>query len=273
MNRLEESPFDPDGGPIPLDQLKAIIGGNRPLEQKPMDGDRAVALTAGGDATSHAPASGEAIGFADASPKVTSSTIKLEAEGRFDARFTYGPSSSEASGAGAVDVHLVGTKEDAKSLVVTVQEHGAKGGGLTLTATELADRAASGNGLFKDIASRVDTINGKDKTSGDLGKEIDKSLRADVKAKTAGPSGGYTSLEGEAKGTLVKMDGKGNFKGPEGETSGHAWMNKTQAKIEKEANAEGAKARRHRDGPRRSRAGRRATEGRERQRGVPRGGP
>ncbi|WP_345821031.1 hypothetical protein ABC766_02600 [Methylobacterium fujisawaense] len=238
MNKQDDAAFDPDGGPIPLEQLKAIIGGNRPNEAKPMDGERASALTAG--AESAAPVSGEAIGFSAQAPKITGSETTMGVEGRFEAKISYGPSQDGASGGlvGKVDVDVSGKKGDLDSVKVTVFDHGTNAR-LELTAAQVADRAASGSAMFKDVASKIDNLHGKTKDSGSFGVDIEKSFREGMKTKTAGPSGGYYSIGSEAKGSLLKANEEGQVTWkPEGETSSKGWQGKieaTQAKLAEHA--------------------------------------
>lgn len=214
MNRLEESDFDAESGPIPLEQLKKIVGGNRPYETKPMDGDRATALTAGAEATAMAPASGDALGFTvGQAPKVIASQITTGTDGQFSGALTYGPPQAGSSNGfvGKVDVTFKGKNTGADSVEVTVFDHG-KQESVKLTAADVAKRAGSGDGLYTDLNNKLSGLQNDKATERDaFNQNIEKSFRESVKTKTAGPAEGYYSTEAKAKITLLKPDDKGQL--------------------------------------------------------------
>jgi hypothetical protein len=196
-------------GSISLDVLKSIVGGANPNEKKHIDGDFAVALTAGKqDAVptvapqvkAEAPVADKTLAAKPAAT-VLESKVNYGEDKRFDLRLVV-EAGSKSPGKPQSDAKVTfvawGQKGDADGvrIVMSNQETRAKE---NLTPAQVAAKAQAGDPLFKQLDAQLKEIQGGDKKAPDFSRDVEDGFRKNATGKTAAPAGKLAVSDTHAK--------------------------------------------------------------------------
>ncbi|MEN5084702.1 hypothetical protein ABE438_19635 [Bosea sp. TWI1241] len=235
MTEAQDKGRKPDGrkGSIPLDMLKAIVGGANPNEKKQVDGDLAVALTVG--APDHV-ADSKVAPQAKPAPAVVESKTSYGEDARFDMRLVFAaPESGKPDS--RVTITATGQKGDANSVKVELSDP-SSGVKEKLTQSEVSQRAADGNPLFKTVEARLKEMHGGDKKAPDFSKDIESGFRKSATGETAGPMGKVKGSDTHAKADVKTVQ----VKDPETGKTSTQWKSSVSTPAIDKAKAETAKA-------------------------------
>lgn len=194
---------------ISLDVLKSIVGGANPNEKKHIDGDFAIALTAGKQdaAPAVAPqvkvdaATTDKAAAAKPAATVLESKVNYGEDKRFDLRLVV-ESGSKSAGKSPSDARVTfvawGQKGDADGvrIVMSNQETRAKE---NLTPAQVAAKAQAGDPLFKQLDAQLQEIQGGKKGQPDFSRDVEDGFRKNADGKTAAPAGKLAVADTHAK--------------------------------------------------------------------------
>lgn len=235
-------------GSISLDVLKSIVGGANPNEKKHIDGDFAIALTAGKQdvAPPVAPqvkldASGaDKASAAKPAATVLESKVNYGEDKRFDLRMVV-DAGAKTPGKPQADARVTfvawGQKGDADGVRIEMSSQDARAKE-SLTPAQVAAKAAAGDPVFKQLDAQLKEIEGGKKGKPDFSKDIEANFRKNSDGKTAAPAGKLAVADTYAKADVKTVP----VKDPATGKTSQKWESSVSTPARDAAKAETEKA-------------------------------